>query len=184
LDAFSHTARDMYSRPFEFQPRFKHVLAGNHRPQIKGVDNGIWRRIRLLPFNRTFEPHQRDAGLTETLIAESPHILAWLVDGCREYLKHGLGAVPSSIESATDDYRTEEDVVGRWLDERVERKGETLSSTLYADYKHWTEEAGEPPLSLQMFSRRLGAKGLDSRRTRHGNVYMGASLPGRMMWRM
>ncbi|MGH6956966.1 MAG: DNA primase family protein [Caulobacteraceae bacterium] len=175
------TARDMYSRPFEFTPRFKLMLAGNHRPRIKGTDNGIWRRIRLLPFNRTFAGEQRDPGLTAALIAEAPHILAWLVEGCRDYLEEGLDPVPSSIAAATAGYRQEEDVVGRWFAERVSRDGEALSSHLYADYRTWAEASGERALSLQAFGRRLTAKGIATRHTRNGQMYRGISLRGAMM---
>jgi P4 family phage/plasmid primase-like protien len=174
------TARDMYERPIEFTPRFKMIIAGNHRPTIRGTDNGIWRRMRLLPFNRTFDLGQRDGRLTDTLKAEADHILAWVFAGCQAYLEHGLGAVPASISAATDQYRKEEDVIGLWLAERTQPTGECLSAVLYADFTVWCESTGQRARSMQAFGRSLAARGLQKAHTRNGATYTGISLPGVM----
>jgi P4 family phage/plasmid primase-like protien len=78
----SMSVRALYAAPMQFTPSFKLVMAGNHKPIVRGNDNGIWRRIRLVPFNRTFSPEENDPLLLAKLKAEAPHILAWMVAGC------------------------------------------------------------------------------------------------------
>lgn len=83
------TVRKLYTAPVQFTPQFKLMMLGNHKPIIKGNDHGIWRRVRLLPFRRTFKPEERDAGLSEKLKVEAPHILAWMVEGCIDWQQRG-----------------------------------------------------------------------------------------------
>ena len=72
------TARFLYGEYFSFKPTFKIFMATNHKPKIRGADNGIWRRIKMIPFTVTIPPEQRDKKLTEKLIAENSGILNWL----------------------------------------------------------------------------------------------------------
>jgi putative DNA primase/helicase len=175
------TARHLRAAPFEFTPRFKLILAGNHRPKITGTDNGIWRRVRLLPFSRVFAPHEQDRGLSAALVAEQNHIAAWLVQGAVAYRTRGLADVPEVIRAATAAYRRDEDVVGLWLKDRVDETGETSSAGLYADFGAWCGREGHRALSRQAFGRRLRERGLEARHTRNGAVYDGVSLRGVMV---
>lgn len=170
------TARSLYKEPIEFEPTFKMMFAGNHRPRITGTDGGIWRRMRLLPFNRKFEPHERDANLEETLQAEADDILAWVVEGCRKYLESGLGDIPTSIYEATEAYRKEQDVVGLWLDERTDPVGQCRSGVLYTDFKAWCGDNGHVAMSGKAFAQRLAERGLKGRHGRNGTMYAGVSL--------
>ena len=77
----SLTARFLYGEYFSFKPTFKIFMATNHKPKIRGADNGIWRRIKMIPFTVTIPPEQRDKKLTEKLIAENSGILNWLIAG-------------------------------------------------------------------------------------------------------
>lgn len=172
------TARDMYSKPFEFEPRFKMILMGNHRPTITGTDNGIWRRIRLVPFSRIFAAHEQDSGLAGALRAEAEHITAWLIEGCGEYLRRGLADVPATISGATSAYRDEQDVVGDWVGERTSLGSETQANILYDDFKRWSEASGHRPMSVQAFGRRLAERGFAKRRTAKGALYTGLGLKG------
>lgn len=84
------TARFLYGEYFSFKPTFKIFMATNHKPKIRGADIGIWRRIKLIPFNITIPPEQRDKKLTEKLIAENSGILNWLLKGYSMWKKEGL----------------------------------------------------------------------------------------------
>ena len=74
---------------FEFQPRFKLIVAGNHKPSLNTVDEAIRRRFHLIPFNHTVEKEDRDPDLTEKLKAEWPGILQWMIDGCVQWQERG-----------------------------------------------------------------------------------------------
>jgi len=93
------TARFLYNEFFEYKPEFKLFIAANHKPEIQGVDHGIWRRIHLIPFEVTIPVEEIDRNLPEKLRDELPGILAWAVKGCHAWQRQGL-SVPASISTA------------------------------------------------------------------------------------
>jgi putative DNA primase/helicase len=101
-------ARFLHKEWFEFAPEFKIWLATNYRPVIRGQDEGIWHRIRLVPFNVTIPDGKKDERLREKLLAESSGILNWALAGLASYRKDGL-MEPKDILAATEEYRSEED---------------------------------------------------------------------------
>ena len=157
-------ARGMYARRgIEFTPEFLLMLATNHRPVIRGTDYAIWRRLVLVPFERSFREHERDTHLTETLKDELPGILTWMVDGCRAWQRDGL-AIPEKALMATDAYRSDMDVLGDWVDERCIRDPEAVTpvADLYRNYREWCEAEGGKAYSNQWFGRTLENKGFSS----------------------
>ncbi|QJD90141.1 DNA primase [Duganella dendranthematis] len=109
-------ARHMYQSQFTFVPTHKMFVAGNHKPVIKGTDEGIWRRMRLIPFPVSFKKEDRDPNLESKLKAELPGILNWAIRGCLDWQHHGL-PIPKAVAAATAEYRSEMDVVGSWIRE-------------------------------------------------------------------
>lgn len=171
-------ARECYGRMFEFRPVGKLLLAGNHRPVVRGTDDGVWRRIRLVPFSRQFSAEQRDPGLSGKLLRELAHIAAWALEGCIRWQAMGLQDVPASVVASTQDYRAEQDVLGQWLDERS-RADPTASvgaSEAYASYKTWAEASGIRPMSLQGFGRQLSERGFAKAKVGGCIIYRGFSL--------
>lgn len=90
------SARKLYSEFFQFRPEFKLWLAANHKPVIRGTDQAIWRRIRLIPFTVTIPEQEQDPDLVRKLTAELPGILRWAVDGCLAWQRSRLGAASST----------------------------------------------------------------------------------------
>lgn len=154
------TARFMRGEFFTFVPRFKVLLATNHRPVIRGTDNGIWRRIRLVPFTETIPDAEKDRELPAKLAAEADGILAWAVEGCLAWQRDGL-APPDAVLSATEDYRTDMDVLGEFLAERcVLGSGQTVGNTkLYEAFQAWQVANGEKPRSHRWLTRALQDRG-------------------------
>jgi putative DNA primase/helicase len=95
-------------------PEFKLMISGNHKPEIRGSDDGIWRRVALVPWGEQIAAEDVDKGLPDKLWAEAPGILAWLVRGCLKYLESGL-EVPEAVRKATDEYRQESDKLRLFL---------------------------------------------------------------------
>lgn len=172
------TTRKLYCEPVQFKPAFKLLMLGNHRPIIRGTDLGIWRRVRLVPFQRTFSEQEKDLHLPEKLRAESPHILAWMVAGCMEWQRRGLGDVPASIASQTADYRQEQDVIGQWLGEctKADRASEVDTNELYTSYRNWAIESGLKPASKISLGRRLSESGFCARKGSRTRYWVGLSL--------
>jgi putative DNA primase/helicase len=148
------TARLMRQDFFTFDPTFKLVIAGNHKPNLRSVDAAARRRINIIPF--TNMPKKPDTRLAEKLKAEWPGILRWCIDGCLAWQQQGLNP-PSIVCSATDAYFDEQDVFARWLDECCEAgpsKSETHAA-LFRSWKAWADANGEAPGSSKDFTSRV-----------------------------
>jgi putative DNA primase/helicase len=134
----------LYENKFTFKPECKLWIAGNHKPRIHGTDSGIWGRVRLIPFTRSFAPEEREPGLDQKLQAERSGILNWLIAGCLLWRKEGLNP-PPGIKAAVADYRSEEDKLADFIKECVsvnEPHGSLLHSELFASYQSWAARAG------------------------------------------
>jgi putative DNA primase/helicase len=171
-------ARRMREDNWEFKPSHTVILATNHKPEIRGTDYGIWRRIHLIPFGVVVPPEERDPELANKLRDEWPAILRWAVSGCINWQRGGLRP-PAGVINATDDYRTEQDTLGEWLEERcsVAPHCLTRSSVLYGDYKTWSESRGEKALNKTRFGTRLSERGFTKNRSSTGHIcYHGVGL--------
>jgi len=151
------SARFLYGEFFDFRPTFVLWVATNHRPIIRGTDEGIWDRIRLVPFSVRVPNAKQDKKLLEKLCAERAGILRWAVEGCLAWQREGLG-VPPAVEQATALYRTKSDVLGPFLTECcvIERTARVKFNDLYAAYLAWTGEDEEGlPLPRGTFAHHL-----------------------------
>jgi putative DNA primase/helicase len=153
------SARFMRQDFFEYIPQFKLVIAGNHKPSIRNVDEAMKRRLHLIPFTVTIPPERRDGKLTDKLLKERDGILAWAVEGCCLWQRQGLKP-PASVVSATEEYFEAEDALGQWMDERcvlakTHREG---VSELFADWREWAERAGEYVGSVKRFSELMATR--------------------------
>lgn len=163
------SARFMRQDFFEFTPQFKLVVAGNHKPSIRNVDEAMKRRLHLIPFTVTIPPEQRDQHLPEKLLAERDGILAWAIQGCLEWQRMGLRP-PQCVLDATDEYFESEDAIGRWLAERCVRhaNAKALTIELFNDWKQWAEANGEFIGSQKRFADALLTRRIDKWRNGMG----------------
>ena len=165
------SARFMRAEWFDFKPQFKLWLATNHRPEIRGTDDGIWRRIRLVPFTVQIPKEEQDPNLAAALQEELPGILSWAVRGCLEWQRMGLNP-PEEVLAATDSYRSEMDILASFLGECcVLGEGcKAGSSDLYQAYTTWCERSGEKPVTQRRFGRQLTERGLEKAREHPGRT--------------
>jgi len=170
------SARFLFAEFFDFQPTFKLWLAANHKPNIRGTDYAIWRRIRLIPFLITISENKQDKHLEEKLKTELPGILAWAVQGCLEWQKNGL-QTPGEVKTATNAYRDEMDIIGAFLSDCCILTPEVKSkaSALYEKYIKWCKENREYELSQRNFRLRLSEKKLERVKS-GGNYWKGVGL--------
>lgn len=169
-------ARKMRQDFFTFAPSHKLWISGNHKPDIRGTDHGIWRRLRIIPFN--FRVSKPDPEIGARLITEAEGILAWAVRGCRDYLQGGL-AEPKTVLDALEEYKAEQDPIGLFLGERcLVTQGESAKSTdMYAAYKDWCALNGyKYPLNIKRFKQIMGKKGFEVAHTMKGRVWVGVKL--------
>lgn len=155
------SARGMREDFWEFRPTHKLLISGNHKPAVRGQDEGMWRRWHLLPFERTIPEADRDPKLTEKLTAETPGILAWAVEGCLAWQREGLR--PSAkVRAATADYRTESDRLAPFIEECcvLDERARVPFADLYCAYQEWSQNQGERhPLPSKAFAELLRGKG-------------------------
>lgn len=110
------TARFLNKEFFDFVPTFKIFLATNHKPNIRGTDKGIWRRIKMIPFDLQITEDQEDRTLGDKLKAESSGIFNWMIEGFKKYQEQGL-EIPPDVVEATKAYKEEEDDIGQFIKE-------------------------------------------------------------------
>jgi len=155
------TARYLHREFFDFTPTHKLIISGNHRPQIRGNDTGMWRRIHMVPFNFCIPENEVDLQLVEKLKNEAPGIFAWIVEGGLNRSEKGIW-VPKAVKKATQDYRESEDLTGQFLNEccSLSPGSKYDRAKLYSAYKHWVSEQGlESPISRRQFNTTLTNKG-------------------------
>ncbi len=152
--------RAIYGQPKTYDPRFKLALATNELPTINGIDEAIWRRIKLLPFRVSFPENRRDPSLREKLLAERDGILNFLIGCYADYeaacRDHGRGlAEPESVSKELREYRATSDTVGTFLLDGcdIDAKAKTMTRELYGSYAEWCNESSLDPVSQATFTK-------------------------------
>lgn len=161
-----------YQHPFQFDPTLKLWIHGNHKPVIRGTDEGIWRRVRLVPFNRRFEGASEDRNLGETLAGERSGILNWIIEGCLLWQQEGLG-MPSVVQEAVQEYRSDEDILGQFFQRTIiqDREGHIPVDGLYASYQGWTsDQNAHYVLDKNRFNRRVRERQIASGQGERGGI--------------
>lgn len=170
------TARFMRAEWFDFKPVFKLWMYGNHKPVIRGTDDGIWRRVRLIPFSVTIPRAQQDPKLPAKLIAELPGILNWAIEGCLKWQQNGL-PIPKAIQSATTEYRAEMDSLGEFLEEycRItnDPSDKVECKTLFTAYVAWSKDRRETADGTRAFNAKMRSRNISLARTNGLRVWRG-----------
>lgn len=149
-----------FKNHFEYVPQFKLWFSANHRPEIKGQDEGIWKRVKLIPFTVTISKAEMNTKLPEELRTELPGILNWALEGLAIWHREGLIA-PPEVEAATEAYREESDTFKTFLAENclVDEKHKAIISELYKNYAEWCVQSGEKYLRKKDFIAGLKERG-------------------------
>ena len=158
-------ARHMRQDFFEFVPKFKLIVAGNHKPSFRNVDEAIKRRLHLIPFTTTIPPSERDPNLAEKLKEEWPTILNWMIDGARYWQDCGLNP-PPIVKEATAEYLDAEDAIAAWMSECIDL-GDShfeFSTDLFQSWRDWAERARESVGTQKSFSQALLNRGFTQKR--------------------
>ncbi|MFF2039356.1 phage/plasmid primase, P4 family [Kitasatospora sp. NPDC058170] len=176
------SARFLRQEFFTFRPSFLLILATNHKPRFRGQDEGLWRRVKLIPFRRWFAPEERDYNLDRKLIAESEGIAAWAVRGAVEWYRDGLGD-PGVVLKASNEYRQTSDALAGFYpgvlepgsDDDVMNGNEAFNA-----YLDWAEQENLPPRerwTRRTFYDAMEERGVTRRKTRQGIALSGLRLP-------
>jgi putative DNA primase/helicase len=171
------TARFMHQDFFTFAPKFKLLIAGNHKPKLVNIDEAMRSRLHLIPFTVTIPPEQRDPELETKLRAEWPGIMRWAVDGVAEYLAIGL-CPPKAVTDATADYFSSQDVFADWIEEccEVGPQAWETPSRMFASWKRYAEHHNERAGQQSAFRERMEARGFAQSRGNRGRFWSGIKV--------
>lgn len=164
------TCRFLYGDEFEYTPEFKIWVATNHKPVVRGTDVGIWRRIKLIPFEVNIPKEKVDKNLKYKLRQEFPQILAWAVEGCIKWQNEGLDE-PDCVREATKDYKQEMDLIAGFVEQCVmidyTADNKVMASDLFSVYRAWAKQNNEWEMTAKKFGmeivKKLPEKGRDGK---------------------
>lgn len=171
-------ARRLYGEAFAFMPTHKLWVRGNHQPTILDASEGMWRRLLLIPFARSFAPDEMISDLDRQLFEqEASGILNWALQGCLAWKRSGL-SVPASISSARQEYRDGSDVLGQWLADYcvVKAGGRIGIGEAFASWRSFCIDYGISPGAQPTFTRRMKAHGVQYRKSNGKAFFEGIAM--------
>ena len=173
------TARFLYAEEFEYTPKFKIWVSTNHKPIIRGTDDGIWRRLVLIPFDVQIPEEKVDKDLKYKLLREAPAILNWMAEGAYMWMQEGL-AMPEKLKEASKAYRNEMDVIEQFIEDECKRvdDGKEKANELYELYKKWANDNGNYKMSNKDFGIKMKEK-FKYKKTNSGMFYFGLKIPSK-----
>lgn len=172
------SARFMRQDFFTYLPQFKLVIAGNHKPAIRNIDEAMKRRLHLVPFTLTIPEEKRDRTLPARLLKEGDGILAWALEGCLAWQAHGLRQ-PKCVADATDEYFDEEDTIGEFLEEECQQHPQAREAVadVFERWRQRAEKRSEYIGTSRWLVQQLLRRGLQRGRTSSGaKAILGLSL--------
>ena len=164
--------RTLYKESIEYTPTCTLWFSTNHMPALQAMDEGIRRRIVVIPFRNTLTEDAIDRGLPEKLLEEADAILCWLVQGYYRYTVHSLKP-PAAVTQATACYFEEQDMYQVFLNEHYipDTDGKVYAKSIYQTYQHWCAENGEKPVSSIRLGKELQRLGINRKKDMHGLFY-------------
>ena len=155
------TCRFLYGDEFEYTPEFKIWVATNHKPVIRGTDVGIWRRIKLIPFEVNIPAEKVDKNMKYKLRKEAPQILAWAIEGCMKWQREGMQE-PACVLDAVKEYKQEMDLLATFIEQCLvidyEAKIRISAQELFSLYMKWAKANNEFEMSSNKFFREIAKR--------------------------
>lgn len=140
-------AEKKYKDPFSFNPCHTLVLYTNHLPRVSASDDGIWRRLIVIPFNAIIEGAGDRKNYAKYLFENAGEaVLAWLIEGAKKAIELDFKVpVPPCVRQAIDEYREQNNWFGHFLEDRCEvgEEFKVSSSELYQEYRAYCLDTGE-----------------------------------------
>lgn len=173
------TCRFLYGKEFEYVPEFKIWIGTNHKPTIRGTDVGIWRRIKLIPFEVNIPKDKVDKTLKYKLRKELPQIFNWAVQGCIKWQEEGL-ELPKCVQDATKEYKAEMDILTNFMEQCVEIDYKSpepiMAPQLFNLYTVWAQKNNEYQMTSRKFYLEIVKKVPEKTRIDKGVCYKGIKL--------
>lgn len=170
------TARKMRQDFRDFKPQFTILIAGNHQPRLRSVDESVRRRMVMIPFTVTIPKENRDVNLGKKLKDEAGSILQWCIEGAVQYFKHGL-TIPERVSAASSEYIRNEDVIGEFIDVKLITGERCEFPNVYKCYQKWLKAQGyNYTMTERQFRKELKDRGMNIKRSNSNYILIGYSL--------
>ena len=171
------SARELFNSAFTYDPEFKFIIDTNYLPIVNGTDHGIWRRIRIVPFDHTVSKSELNKNLLNELKRDSQAILNWLVKGAMKYYSQGLGSC-SEVEKATKGYRKSQDTLGSFIDSCIKKEdgAEVRARTLYEAYCEFCSDNLLSSMSETKFGKDFASRGYKKGKDKLSRKYLDIKL--------
>lgn len=163
----SINARFLHCNSFDFRPQFKLYINTNYLPSVDDMSLFSSNRVRVIPFDRHFEPQEQDPNLKHLFAEEEAKsaILNWLIAGWQLLQKEGLDS-PAAVVEATNEYSRDSNKIALFAEEKLieDRMGEARTAAVYESYKEWCDVNGCMPENSTNFKKSLQTIGTVARR--------------------
>lgn len=174
-------ARGLHEAARAIRPTWKGVMVCNDAPEVRGGDDGIWRRLRFVPFEVSLAESEVIRGFDALLAEELPGILNWCVRGCVDWQVNGLPTPPEILET-TETYKQESDSLDEFIEDSLDlhlgiEDVREKSALVYKAYRTWCQNNRvHDVLSHAAFSTRLKFKGFRKLKTNGQMTWVGLRL--------
>ena len=173
-------AEKKFKAPFTYTPSHTIVLYTNHLPKVGANDDGIWRRLIVIPFNAKIEGDSDIKNYAEYLYEEAgPYIMRWIIEGAQKAISMKFKTpLPKAVEDAIEAYREDNNWLGRFLDEccDVDPGYKEKSGEFYQQYRAYCIQTGEYVRSTTDFYTAVEKAGFTRHKTNKGMFVHGLKL--------
>lgn len=173
-------AEKKYMKPFSFTPSHTIVLYTNYLPHVGGNDEGIWRRLIVIPFKATIAKRNDIKNYAQYLTEKAgPAVLQWIIEGAQRTIQQNYRlTTPAAVEKAVNAYHADNDWLGHFLNENCELDPsyEQKSGDLYQKYREYCQGIGEYIRSTTDFYTALKNAGFQRQHKQNGRFIKGLRL--------
>ena len=173
-------AEKKYMKPFSFTPSHTIVLYTNYLPHVGGNDEGIWRRLIVIPFKATIAKRNDIKNYAQYLTEKAgPAVLQWIIEGARRTIQQNYQlSTPAAVTKAVQAYHADNDWLGHFLNENCELDPsyEQKSGDLYQKYREYCQGIGEYTRSTTDFYTALKNAGFKRQHKQSGRFIKGLRL--------
>ena len=170
--------RQIRERPFTLEPKVKLWWSMNRLPAVADTSSGFWRRVLVIPFNRSFAVEERILDLTDQLFEELPGIFNWALGGLDRLTTQKAFSIPAQVKAFTKTFQDESNVVGSFVEDDCLREddAEIKTSVLYGHFREWCKLNGFRPYSSRSFRREMEGLRIYTVRRAAGEYFQGVAL--------
>ena len=154
------SAERKYGNVFEFRPKTRFIFSTNQMPTFDGVDYGIRRRIKIIPFFHQITPQEKDTKIIQNIIPELPGVLRWALEGLRRLRENNFEfSQCDAVDKMKKEFSTTVSSTLRFFDEYYEKDidGFTPFKQIYDEYKVWCSENGRKSVSSDKLGKEINS---------------------------